>query len=76
MQNQKFNVGDSVRVVGCQNGIVQMEKLVGNTCTILEINGDWYTLKEDPVWLWSEAWLEFDTPEFQIDEYEFEQLWK
>ena len=76
MQNQKFNVGDRVRVVDCQYGIRQMQQMLGNICTISEVTNCAYILAEDPTWLWKEEWLDLLEKPINISDLEFESLFK
>jgi len=76
MQDQKFKVGDSVRVVHYQVGIKDMQDMLGNVYTIGTVGNNSYSLEEEPVWLWKEEWLELEKPARKIDENEFIDLFK
>jgi len=76
MQDQKFKVGDSVRVVHYQVGIKDMQDMLGNVYTIGTVGNNSYSLEEEPIWLWKEDWLELEKPARKIDENEFIDLFK
>ena len=58
----KFNIGDTVRIINCDHDDPRMEQLLGTTAKIIDYDQDeggewWYDLGYSE-WEWLEAWLE------------------
>lgn len=55
----EYRVGDKVLVAKAQNGIDEMQKLVGTVCTISQVYSGGYQLAECRIgYSWLESWLE------------------
>ena len=71
-----FNVGDKIRIVGYQDNIDSMERLVGRIAHInfvehsaKEDELSWYYLREVS-WNWREDWLELAEPKTEREDIE------
>ena len=67
----KFEVGNEVRIVKCEDNIEEMQRMIGSICTIKRVAiASWkgvrypaYRLAEDRcMWYWKEDWLELVPP--------------
>lgn len=76
MSKALFNVGDKIRIVGYQDNIDSMERLVDRTAHIDYVNHSaredelsWYDLRELP-WHWREDWLCTAEPKTEREDIE------
>jgi len=54
----RYKPGDKVRVIGAQDRIDEMKKMIGSVCTIEKCGSCFYTLIEGLGFAWLEEWVE------------------